>query len=423
MHRSSESVAAIATALAKAQTELSNPEKAMMGTVYNARSDTPQSFRYASLSSGLDIVRKTLGSQQIAIAQTTDIDRPNGTVNLTTILLHTSGEWISSDWPVCQLSEMSAPRRMGAALTYARRYALFTMVGIAGEDDLDAPDLTNDRPQGDKTADARLAPNSGLEPAPNRACQFRTGNPNIAPLPEKLGAEDTAALRNQLIREIETLVDDNDLQARAIAILKAKNRLSADDSKLVEDAFAARMAQQATAPEVLSEGGTISVLTDPTPPQPVLASIDVVKRPRGRPRKVKAAAEHSAGPSVVSELIIDNNPPASIHLHAEAVPGKIDKSQLTISEVRRHRDKAHLKFVASQPCLVCGRSPADAHHLRFTQPRAMGRKVSDEFTVPLCRTHHRDNHSSGDEVAWWERRAIDPVATSRMLWVSTRRIE
>ena len=89
MHRSSESVAAIATALAKAQTELSNPEKAMVGTVYNNRSDSPQSFRYASLSSGLDIVRKTLGGQQIAIAQTTDIDRASGMVNLTTLLLHT----------------------------------------------------------------------------------------------------------------------------------------------------------------------------------------------------------------------------------------------------------------------------------------------------------------------------------------------
>src|SRR5712664_3746850 len=154
MHRSSESVAAIATALAKAQTELSNPEKAMVGTVYNIRSDSPQSFRYASLSSGLDIVRKTLGCQQIAIAQTTDIDRANGMVNLTTILLHTSGEWISSDWPVCRLSETSAPRRMGAALTYARRYALFTMVGIAGEDDLDAPpDVTNDPTEGPKAID------------------------------------------------------------------------------------------------------------------------------------------------------------------------------------------------------------------------------------------------------------------------------
>src|ERR1700736_2546165 len=156
MHRSSESVAAIATALAKAQTELSNPEKAMVGTVYNNRSDSPQSFRYASLSNGLDIVRKTLGGQQIAIAQTTDIDRANGMVNLTTLLLHTSGEWISSDWPVCRTSDTSAPRRMGAALTYARRYALFTMVGIAGGDDLDAPAVTKEQPKPDTAPDARL---------------------------------------------------------------------------------------------------------------------------------------------------------------------------------------------------------------------------------------------------------------------------
>src|SRR5882762_858200 len=254
MHRSSESVAAIATALAKAQTELSNPEKAMVGTVYNNRSDSPQTFRYASLSSGLDIVRKTLGGQQIAIAQTTDIDRANGMVNLTTVLLHTSGEWISSDWPVCHLSETSAPRRMGAALTYARRYALFTMVGIAGEDDLDAPDVINDQPQRDKAADARLAPRSSVEPSPNRPSQFRTGNPVTPPVREKLGADDSAALRDQLIQDIEALAEDDDLQPRAIAILKAKNRVSADDAKLVEDAFAARMALQGALPQVLTAG-------------------------------------------------------------------------------------------------------------------------------------------------------------------------
>src|ERR1700692_1553644 len=127
MHRSGENVAAIATALAKAQTELSNPEKGMIGTVYNAREDSHHSFRSASLSSGLDIIRKVLGGQQIAVTQTTDIDRASGTVNLTTLLVHTSGEWISSDWPVCRLSEHAAPGRMGAALTYARRYGLFTM--------------------------------------------------------------------------------------------------------------------------------------------------------------------------------------------------------------------------------------------------------------------------------------------------------
>src|SRR6202162_25379 len=182
MHRSSENVAAIATALAKAQTELSNPEKAMIGTVYNARTDSPQNFRYASLSSGLDIIRKALGGHQIAITQPTDIDRASGTVNLTTILLHTSGEWISSDWPVCRISEISAPRRMGASLTYARRYALFTMVWIAGEDDLDAPpDATDDA----KTIDSGSAPSPGT--APVRQGQSQTGNAQTL---AKLSAEE-----------------------------------------------------------------------------------------------------------------------------------------------------------------------------------------------------------------------------------------
>jgi len=121
--------------------------------------------------------------------------------------------------------------------------------------------------------------------------------------------------------------------------------------------------------------------------------------------------------------MVDDSPATPAPVQADPAPGKIDKSVLTISEPRRLRDKAHLKFVGSQPCLICARSPADAHHLKFTQPRAMGRKVSDEFTVPLCRTHHRDIHNFGDEVAWWERRAIDPVATARMLWISTRGIE
>ena len=213
MHRSSENVAAIATALAKAQTELSNPEKAMIGTVYNARTDSQQSFRYASLSSGLDIVRKTLGGQQIAVTQTTDIDRATGTVNLTTLLLHTSGEWISSDWPVCQLSETSAPRRMGAALTYARRYALFTMVGIAGEDDLDAPDLADDGPKGDKKAEIDLALSNGLAPKPADASRSRTRI--TPPVQEKLNAKESAAAKAQLIQEIQTL-PESELQPRAI---------------------------------------------------------------------------------------------------------------------------------------------------------------------------------------------------------------
>jgi hypothetical protein len=124
-----------------------------------------------------------------------------------------------------------------------------------------------------------------------------------------------------------------------------------------------------------------------------------------------------------SNPISENPAPNSIHNEADDAPAKIDKSILTFGEVRRLRDKAHLQFVASQPCLICGRSPADAHHLKFTQPRAMGRKVSDEFTVPLCRTHHRDNHRFGDEKVWWSKQAIDPAGISQKLWVSSRRIE
>jgi hypothetical protein len=147
MPRSSESVAALAAALAKAQAELINPEKSLTATIRAGRpGDGERSFRYAPLSSGLDIVRKTLGQHEIATLQTTAIDQTAGMVNLTTTLAHASGEWIASDWPVCPIAETANPQRMGAALTYARRYALFTLVGIAGEDDLDAPDLCDGPP-------------------------------------------------------------------------------------------------------------------------------------------------------------------------------------------------------------------------------------------------------------------------------------
>ena len=142
MHRSSESIGAIASALAKAQSELTNPEKSLTATIQSPfPREGERTFRYASLSSGLDIVRKSLGRHEIATVQTTAIDKEAGVVNLTTMLAHASGEWIASDWPVCPVADMASPQRMGAALTYARRYALFTLVGIAGEDDLDAPDL------------------------------------------------------------------------------------------------------------------------------------------------------------------------------------------------------------------------------------------------------------------------------------------
>jgi hypothetical protein len=112
-----------------------------------------------------------------------------------------------------------------------------------------------------------------------------------------------------------------------------------------------------------------------------------------------------------------------VHASAEPTPaastyraGHIDKSRLALGEPKRLRDKAHLLFVASQPCLICGRQPSDPHHLRFTQPRAMGRKVSDEFTVPLCRIHHRAVHHNGNEAAWWDDMDIDVIEIARSLW-------
>ena len=145
MHRSSESIGTIAAALAKAQAELTNPEKSLVATVRSPfHREGDRTFRYAPLSSGLDIVRKGLGRYEIATIQTTAIDKDSGLLRLTTVLAHSSGEWISSEWPVCAIADIASAQRMGAALTYARRYALFTLVGIAGEDDLDAPDLDAD---------------------------------------------------------------------------------------------------------------------------------------------------------------------------------------------------------------------------------------------------------------------------------------
>jgi hypothetical protein len=399
----------------------------MVGEIYTNRSETPQPFRYASLSSGLDIIRKTLGGQQIAIAQTTDIDRANGTVNLTTVLLHTSGEWISSHWPVCPLSGTSTPRRMGAALTYARRYALFTLVGIAGEDDLDAPDLTDDQPSGHSLAATSPSSKSNAAHAGGRPNQARTGSPAVPPIGEKLGIEESAAIRTQLIQEIETLPSEEDVQLRAIAILKAKNRLTADDAWLVEEAFATRMARHAIVPDSSATG-------EPTPaPIEAAAPTDAVfKRGRGRPRRPKLPLEKTtelpvrekpdvqgceAGKTSEGETI-KTSPP---DLNATSVI-KIDKSMLYLSEPRRHRDKPHLRFVALQPCLVCGRTPSDPHHLRFAQPQSLGRKASDEYVVPLCRTHHRQNHEVGDEMAWWKAIAIDPLLVAQRLWRISRGI-
>ncbi len=139
------------------------------------------------------------------------------------------------------------------------------------------------------------------------------------------------------------------------------------------------------------------------------------------PEIAKEAAREAPGAGEVRDRA-DDRPIAllPVHLPPMTMPARIDKSVLTLSEPKRRRDRAHLKFVARQACLVCGRTPSQAHHLRIAQPRALGRKVSDEFTVPLCALHHHDLHMKGNEVEWWWGRTIDPLPAAEALWQTSR---
>jgi hypothetical protein len=134
------------------------------------------------------------------------------------------------------------------------------------------------------------------------------------------------------------------------------------------------------------------------------------RRRKRRPQAEAPSARPQPSASSAPELPPVNN----------AVLWHVDKSALPLSELRRYPDRAHLEFVASQPCLLCGRQPSDAHHLRFMQPQALGRRVSDEFAVPLCRTHHRALHRHGDEAAWWTSAGLDAGAIAHRLWQHTR---
>ncbi len=367
MQRSSPSIAALATALAKAQIELTNPEKSLVGTIEPQRGEGgARQFRYAPLSSGLEIVRKTLGQHEIATVQITAIDQAAGIINLTTVLAHSSGEWIASDWPVCAVAETARPHRMGAALTYARRYALFTLVGIAGEDDLDAPDLIGPIPQTEKVSIESKSIRNGDQPtnSDRRAGGARANKFNSPSPKSELSVALSASLGAELLREIEGLSAADNAALWAQRRLPAKNQLSATDAQQVEEAFAAKLAVM---PVESAAGETPTAVGDQT------------------------LAEEIATP-------------------------EIDKSVLVFPEPRRVRDRDHIRHVIKQPCLVCGRRPSDPHHLRFAQSRALGRKVSDEFTVPLCRAHHREIHRCGDEGLWWEKTGIDPLAAARTGW-------
>jgi hypothetical protein len=187
------------------------------------------------------------------------------------------------------------------------------------------------------------------------------------------------------LAEITNLPSRDSATDWAQAALAAKNRLTAEDARLVADAFEQQLS--AWSP---SDGAADDPSSDGHNPQSADLSIaETIGRTR-----------------------TDAGQPAGI-----------DKSALAVPAPRRYRDREHLRHVARQPCLICGRKPADPHHLRHAQPRALGRKASDEFTIPLCRIHHRLVHRVGNEAAWWQDAGIDPIMAARKLWKETRVIE
>ena len=375
MQRSSETIGTIAAALAKAQAQLVNPEKSLVGTIRSDEaSGAKRSFRYAPLSSGLDIVRKTLSQHEIATVQTTSIDETAGIIQLSTVLAHASGEWIASDWPVCAISETASPHRMGAALTYARRYALFTLVGIAGEDDLDAPDLLSPAIPESKADAPSVNKKDRLNggPGQSKSQQLAGGHRPKATFTSPRATLEpiaSAALRQRLTAELKDIGSAEQAADWAHRVMGAKNSLAVADAEHVERAFQERL---------------VSIANEAVAPAIQQSNAPSHGRARKRRRPVSA----------------------------------IDKSVLSLSAPRRIRDRDHVKSVAKQPCLICGRRPVDVHHLRFAQSPALGRKVSDEFTVPLCRGHHREVHRC-DEAAWWGKTGIDAAAAARVFWLKT----
>jgi hypothetical protein len=318
MQRSSESIGAIAAALAKAQGELINPEKSLTATIRSSfPRETDRTFRYASLSSGLDIVRKALGKHEIATVQTTAIDNEAGLIRLTTVLAHSSGEWVSSDWPVCPVGETATPHKMGAALTYARRYSLFTLVGIAGEDDLDAPDLPVIHLSGgtaslghakkmNGNAEAAAVPYVGPKENSLRRKIIRGVAPNSLP------PDQSAALRDRLLGEVSGLQSADQAASWARDGITAKNSLAAADAKLVEEAFKLRLAE----------------FLQSEPEAPAVSEIAATQ----------ATTPKQAAPGT----------------QRSDAPGSVDKSVLTVAGPRRYRNKEHLRFVARKPVSCAG---------------------------------------------------------------------
>jgi hypothetical protein len=271
---------------------------------------------------------------------------------------------------------------MGAALTYARRYALFTLVGIAGEDDVDAPDLCDGPPSLLPSAvDRSFKPaNSQSRMPPRTPGNGRGRGGRKGEIPLTLDPEQSAVLRERLLAELGHITSADSVPNWARGVLTAKNSLTATDAKLVEDAFEQRLLELASSESAGSSSDS------PEHPTSVAG-----------PQERVATESHDPPP----------------------VEG-IGKRVVAVAAPRRYRDREHLRYVAKQPCLVCGRKPSDPHHLRYMQPRALGRKASDEFAVPLCRIHHRLVHRVGNEAAWWKDAGIDPIKAARKLWKQTR---
>jgi len=197
-----------------------------------------------------------------------------------------------------------------------------------------------------------------------------------------LAVDQSAALRDRLLAEIGNISSTELAASWARAALGAKNSLTAGDAKVVEDAFEQRLSQLRSSSEA-----------------------------------AMSSDAHGSGPEAA---VVESPQPPKPESADKSLAQGIDKSALAVPAPRRYRDRDHLRHVAKQPCLICGRKPSDPHHLRYLQPRALGRKASDEFVVPLCRIHHRLVHRVGNEAAWWQDAGIDPIAVARKLWRETR---
>jgi hypothetical protein len=293
-------------------------------------------------------VRKCLGQHEIA--QTTAVDQ--GQITLSTLLVHASGEWVSSLWPVCPAGEPSAQAK-GAALTYARRYAPFTLVGIAGEDDLDAPELIAD---------------------PQQVSSSEPGNPPFhakgnlrSPRPTALDAGQSAELRDRLLQELMTYEIAAPSPFRPTDLFLSQNTLTKADAEPFEAAYLAKVGSFGNVPSA-------DLGADLPTQQP----------------------QHDVA-----------SPPNNI--------GVVDP----LTKPVRRRSKTHLAFVAFQPCLICKTAPCDAHHLKIARPRSLGRKVSDECTVPLCRKHYQELHPRGHEANWRANMQVAPLPIAKELWESS----